>query len=61
MTDITIIFKNGKEVTFPVEDFTVKTVKGEMTGYDFKGGQVKKGFPMFVNIKEVVAIMQKGV
>lgn len=61
MGNITILFKNGREITFPVEKFIVKTFDGKLSGYSFEGAKVKTGSPLFINIEEVVAIIQKGI
>lgn len=61
MVNITILFKSGKEITFPVEDFTTKTFNGELCGYSFEGATLKDSSPLFININEVAVIMQKGV
>lgn len=59
MTNITIIFKSGKEISFFAENFTVKTVNGQMMGYSFDGAKFTTGAPMYLNMDEVAAIMQK--
>lgn len=59
MTTVEIILKNGKEFSIECENFTVEINK--FTGHlqSYKATGIKNNLPLYLDIEEVVAIIQK--
>lgn len=58
MVNCTIIFKNGKEISFPTKKFTVKTIEDKIIGLSLEGLQKKISAPLYIDLTEIIAVME---
>ena len=56
-SEIEIMFKNGKSLAVTCEKCIVKTQNSTLTGYQITNIQDNR--PLFINLEEVVAIVEK--
>lgn len=55
---IRIVLRNGYDFTFLCDEFKVKTIDAELSGYSFTGAAPT--VPMFINLSDVLAIIDEG-